>query len=318
MGKLRLRRRVKGTLIFLGLLAFLFAGITINNCYFQAQAADKPINQPKNETIKKPNLQAPAHETKELRKEREKRWKEGEARRKEHEKGGTAQPVNTTVPPPPPGQPNPTSPQQPPASSQPNNPKTVYLTFDDGPSVFSEGIIALLEQYHFKATFFMIDGNIRRYPDAVRLMVKMGEGVGLHSVSHNKAIFYASVNSVLGELNQNRQTLKEVSGVESFLMRTPYGSSPYMTDEYKQAVKANGYIMWDWNIDSKDWYFKDERYIGNVINQINSRSSHPGPLVILMHERKETLASLPKLMEYLRQQGYRCESINSSIPPVQF
>ncbi len=123
----------------------------------------------------------------------------------------------------------------------------------------------------------MIDGNIRRYPDSVKLMVQSGEGVGLHSVSHSKQLFYASVNSVLGELDQNRATLKEVSGVESFLMRTPYGSFPYMTDEYKKAVADHGYLMWDWNIDSKDWYYKDERYIQNVVDQIASRADQNGP-----------------------------------------
>lgn len=196
--------------------------------------------------------------------------------------------------------------------------RTVYLTFDDGPESFSKDIIALLEQHHFKATFFMIDGNIRRYPDSARLMVQSGEGVGLHSVSHNVHKFYASVNSVLGELSQNQATLKEITGVESFLIRTPYGSHPYMTDVYKQAVYAHGYQMWDWNIDSRDWFYKDGRYVNSVIEQINQKANYNGPLVILMHERKETLASLPKLLDYLSQQNFDCKAINSSIPPVHF
>ncbi|WP_462411058.1 polysaccharide deacetylase family protein [Neobacillus sp. Marseille-QA0830] len=210
----------------------------------------------------------------------------------------------------------PTPPQ--PASTPVENSKTIYLTFDDGPTAFSGDIIALLEQYQFKATFFMIDGNIRRYPDSVKLMVASGEGVGLHSVTHRKDTFYASAASVIGELNQNHNTLLEISGVDSPLARTPYGSSPYMTDEYKAAVKDNGYIMWDWNIDSKDWYYKDERYIQSVIDQINNMAGHNGPLVILMHEKRETLAHLPKLLDYLKSQGYQCKAIDRSVVPVQF
>ncbi|MDV2687715.1 polysaccharide deacetylase family protein, partial [Alkalihalophilus lindianensis] len=75
------------------------------------------------------------------------------------------------------------------------------------------------------------------YPEAVKLMVKSGETVGLHSVTHDQKKFYASVNSVLGELNQNRNTLKEISGIDSYFMRTPYGSVPKMTPEYRKAVK---------------------------------------------------------------------------------
>ncbi len=196
--------------------------------------------------------------------------------------------------------------------------KIVYLTFDDGPADISGDIIRLLERYHFKATFFMIDGNIRRYPEAVKLMVKSGETVGLHSVTHDQKKFYASVNSVLGELNQNRNTLKEISGIDSYFMRTPYGSVPKMTPEYRKAVKEAGYFMWDWNIDSKDWYYKDSRYVYSVIEQLNRMSHHQGPIVILLHERPATLAHLPKLLDYLRKQGYEGKAIDRSTPPYQF
>jgi len=199
-----------------------------------------------------------------------------------------------------------------------SNKKIIYLTFDDGPAAFSGDIIDLLEKHHDKATFFMIDGNIRRYPDSVKQMVQHHESVGLHSVSHDVKKFYASVNSVLGELTQNRNTLKEISGVDSHLARTPYGSHPYMTPEYRKAVKDNGYILWDWNIDSKDWYYKDDRYITNVIQQLNQLAHHHGPIVILLHERKETLAHLPKLLDYLSAHGYESRAIDSSVPAVQF
>jgi len=214
---------------------------------------------------------------------------------------------------------------QPAQSEQPNTPpanpvpqKTVYLTFDDGPSVFSGQIIALLEKYRYKATFFMIDGNIRRYPNAVKLMVQSGETVGLHSVSHNPKIFYASAASIIAELTQNRNTLKEISGVDSYIMRTPYGSVPYMTEEYRKAVHDKGYLMWDWNIDSRDWDYKDARYVNSVITQLNQLANHNGPIVILLHERRETLAHLPQLLDFLSKQGWMSKAIDSSMTPVQF
>lgn len=196
--------------------------------------------------------------------------------------------------------------------------KTVYLTFDDGPMAFSNEIIALLELHHFKATFFMIDGNIKKYPDAVKQMIQTGESVGLHGVTHNKTSFYASEDSVLGELNQTRTTLKDITGIDSFLMRTPYGSYPYMTNEYKKAVADHGYLMWDWNIDSRDWYYEDDRYVSNVIEQMVKKSTQDRPIVILLHEKRETLVYLPKLLDYLSIQNYECKAIDSSIPPIHF
>src|SRR5947199_4518600 len=128
----------------------------------------------------------------------------------------------------------------------------------------------------------MLNGNIRKYPDSARLMVKTGESVGLHGVTHSRKLFYATVDSVLGEINQDRNTVKEITGVDTLLIRTPFGSVPNLTPEEKKAVFDNGYLMWDWNIDSKDWYFRDGRFVDNVIDQLQRRAGKPGPIVILM------------------------------------
>jgi peptidoglycan/xylan/chitin deacetylase (PgdA/CDA1 family) len=232
----------------------------------------------------------------------------------------TAQQPNdvNTASPPPPSDINTGQPEQVNTVPAASDKKTVYLTFDDGPESFSGEIIQLLEQYHFKATFFMLDGNIRKHPDSARLMVQMGESVGLHGVSHSRKLFYASVDSVLGEMNQDRATLKEITGVDTVLIRTPFGSVPNLTPEEKKAVLDNGYMMWDWNIDSQDWYFKDGRFVDNVISQLQRRAGKPGPTVILMHEKRETLANLPRLLEYLSQQHYEGKAIDPTMEPFHF
>lgn len=328
----------KGTLIIIIAVGLLFAGVFVSN-YFRAKAAsNESINHQKNDQINQSLTKNPTPETI-LRNTTELKF-EKERIRKQHDKAmfwrnskekeiknvpektttTAAKPATTETrtPQPPTKESNAAQSEQ--KITQPENStkKTVYLTFDDGPSAFSSEIVGLLEKYQFKATFFMIDGNIRRYPDAVKLMVKSGETVGLHSVSHNQKVFYASVTSVLSELTQNRNTLKEISGIDSYIMRTPYGSYPNMTDEYKKAVKDNGFIMWDWNVDSKDWFYKDARYVNTVIEQVTRRANHEGPIVILLHDRKETLAHLPALLDYISKQGFACKAIDSSITPVQF
>jgi peptidoglycan/xylan/chitin deacetylase (PgdA/CDA1 family) len=339
MGNLK-SRWSKGTVIAIIAVGFLVAGIFVS-IYFQAKASG-------NETNKHPNKElnhvpvtktVPAdtivQNTKDLKLEKEqiqKQQKEAELRRNNQEREiskvpnkntndiAAAQPTtkDKTTPQPPTKESN-AAPSKlnntPPKKSEK---KTVYLTFDDGPAPFSGEIIKLLEEYQFKATFFMVDGNIRKYPEAVKLMAKSGDTVALHSVSHNQKKFYKSKKSVLSELTQNRKTLMEISGINSFIMRTPYGSAPNMTNEYKKAVKDNGYLMWDWNIDSKDWYYKDKRYVKSVIEQIKKKKDSDEPLVILLHEREETLAHLPKLLDYLKKHGYEGKPISNSTTPIQF
>ncbi|MCL6572930.1 MAG: polysaccharide deacetylase [Bacillus sp. (in: Bacteria)] len=330
----------KGTLIVISVIGFCFAGIVVSN-YFRANAAgNESQNYQKNESINRPIMNISAEtlirESNDLKLEKERIRKQrnndvflSNKQVQEINK----QPENISIdssevyPP----SKDTTSPQRPnqestPALSEqkdtepedPSSQKTVYLTFDDGPAPFSGEIITLLEKYQFKATFFLIDGNIRRYPDAVKLMVQSGETVGLHSVSHNTKQFYGSANSIIAELTQNRNTLKEIVGVDSFIMRTPYGSAPHMTPEYRKAVIENGYLMWDWNIDSRDWHYKDGRYVNSIIEQITKIGTNNGPFVILLHERKETLAHLPALLDYLSQQGFECKTIDSSMTPYQF
>ncbi|MFK9090086.1 polysaccharide deacetylase family protein [Bacillus salipaludis] len=324
----------RGPIIVIIAIGFLFAGVFVSN-YFQANAASEPSNHGKNESIKRalakgPTTESMVRNTKDLMLEKEwmhkqqdkaKSWRNQQDQVPETTTTETAAAQTATeetaTPQPPAKESNAAQPEQNNTQPQGNN-KTVYLTFDDGPAPFSGDIIAALEQYQFKATFFMIDGNIRRYPDSVKLMVQNGETVGLHSVSHNQKVFYASADSIISELTQNRNTLKEISGVDSYIMRTPYGSVPHMTPEYRQAVTDNGYLMWDWNIDSKDWYYKDARYVDSVIEQLNKLADHNGPIVILLHERQETLAHLPALLDYLSKQGYECKAIDSSMTPVQF
>ncbi|MEH7416493.1 polysaccharide deacetylase family protein [Neobacillus drentensis] len=339
MGNLK-RGWSKGTLVVLLAIGFLCTGVFLSH-HFQERTVNKPINHSKNETINRAKAKGPAPEeiskdTDDFRLEKERMHKQQEQaiawrNQQEQEKSNVNETTSTEPAAAIPAtnarasSEQPTKESKPAQSEQPNTPpanpvpqKTVYLTFDDGPSVYSAQIIALLEKYHYKATFFMIDGNIRRYPNAVKRMVQSGETVGLHSVSHNPKIFYASAASIIAELTQNRNTLKEISGVDSYIMRTPYGSVPYMTEEYRKAVHDQGYLMWDWNIDSRDWDYKDARYVNSVISQLNQLVNHKGPIVILLHERQQTLAHLPQLLDILSKQGWMSKAIDSSMTPVQF
>jgi peptidoglycan/xylan/chitin deacetylase (PgdA/CDA1 family) len=324
MGNLK-RGWSKGTLIFIVVIAFLFAGVFVTN-YFQAKASSGPANHPKvaiaAEAVKGPGTDT-ILKNKKLDKElQQKQNPNSMLWRNQNQNQNIVENTSTN---PATGQsdsqvPAPPATQQGQTAAQPANGtnKVVYLTFDDGPAPFSSDIIALLEKHHFKATFFMLDPNIRKYPNSAKLMVQYGEGVGLHGVTHDVHKFYASANSVIGEMTQDQKTLQEITGVQTFLIRTPYGSVPYMTPEYRKAVDDHGFLMWDWNIDSKDWYYKDGRYVTNVIQQLSKMTHHNGPIVILMHEQKQTLAHLPELLDYLTKQGYESRALDAAIPVYHF
>ncbi|WP_139378322.1 polysaccharide deacetylase family protein [Mesobacillus jeotgali] len=194
--------------------------------------------------------------------------------------------------------------------------KTVYLTFDDGPHKVSDRILAILNEYDAKATFFMLDGNMRNFPDSVKRMAEDGHSLGAHGVTHDKKKIYQSPQTVVAEMDQTLKTIKEITGIDSSLIRTPYGSVPHMKEPHKKAVSDKGYQLWDWNIDSKDWFYRDKRLVDNTIAQIAEKSKKEEPLVILLHEREETLVQLPELLQYLKEQNYSFRALDAEMTPI--
>ncbi|MGV3487522.1 MAG: polysaccharide deacetylase family protein [Tuberibacillus sp.] len=217
--------------------------------------------------------------------------------------------------------PKPQAPPAPPVVPTPQGPqgnKIVYLTIDDGPSEATATINQILNQYQMTATFFMLEPHMRQYSDAVKNLAKSGFGLGLHGVTHNKKLFYKSTSSVVAEMKTAQDTLQKLTGVKTNLMRVPYGSVPYMTPAYRAAEVQAGFIMWDWNIDSRDWDYKDARFVTSTIQQLQKLSGKKESAVILIHDLPTTAKYLPKLLDYLKSQKYELRKIDASISPMQF
>ncbi len=183
--------------------------------------------------------------------------------------------------------------------------KVVYLTFDDGPSVNTRKILDILNRKKVKGTFFLIEPNIKRYPLTAKRIVREGSYVGLHSVSHSVARLYkGSPTNVATEMEKTRLTLKKVTNVDSHLTRVPYGSKPYMTTSFRNALVKKKLKMWDWNIDSLDWKYSSSNPAKIVSNVKTGLKGKKGPVIILFHEKKGTIQKLPEIIDYLRKNGY--------------
>lgn len=184
----------------------------------------------------------------------------------------------------------------------------VYLTFDDGPASAMNSILETLQQYDSKATFFMIEPQMRRYPELVKEVVEAGHYPALHSVSHDKSKLYGpSPHNFINEMLQTQETLYKIAGHYSFLIRAPYGSKPYLTEVHMEALVDEGMKLWDWNVDPQDWKYeskKPEQIVENIKLQVEKIEKTDDPIVILLHVRHGTAEVLPKVIEYLQDKGY--------------
>lgn len=183
--------------------------------------------------------------------------------------------------------------------------KTVYLTFDDGPSAYTSQILDILNTYHVKGTFFMIGNNLLKtqYNEVVRRAVNEGNYVGVHSMTHSTEINYTQGKAV-EEMIQAREVLNGITGTNPILVRFPYGSKPGLNEQLRDQFAATGLRTWDWTIDSLDWdNSSTPQYILTNIQQQLHRNTE----IILMHETKQTVQMLPSIIEYVISQGYTPE-----------
>jgi peptidoglycan/xylan/chitin deacetylase (PgdA/CDA1 family) len=195
------------------------------------------------------------------------------------------------------------------AESKPNPNKVVYLTFDDGPNKYTPKILDILEKKKVHATFFMIEGHIKRNPKVVNRIIQEGHYPGLHSVSHNaRKLYRGSSKNVAIEMEKTRKTLLRVSKFNSKLTRVPYGSKPYMKKPLRDALAKKDFKMWDWDVDTLDWKYNRIRP-SKITSRVKSGiKGKKGPIVILFHDSKGTAQQLPIIIDYLKRKGYKMEA----------
>ncbi|MEI2397587.1 MULTISPECIES: polysaccharide deacetylase [Paenibacillus] len=214
-----------------------------------------------------------------------------------------------------------TVPAAPAPSAEPGKPgQTVYLTFDDGPSATTSQLLDILSKYEVQATFFMLGNNMNKYPSQVKRIVKEDYGLGLHGMTHRKEKFYASPAAALAEMSGDNAVLKKLTGATTTLIRPPYGSKPYFTKSFRDKVLGQGYHLWDWNVDSNDWRYKEDsdKIYNTVMEQVHTLKKSKTNPVILMHDQKATLKVLPRLLEALKKDGYTFQVITKDMEPVNF
>ncbi|WP_172412882.1 polysaccharide deacetylase family protein [Candidatus Endomicrobiellum trichonymphae] len=106
----------------------------------------------------------------------------------------------------------------------------VALTFDDSPSKSTEKKLEILgEKNNVKASFFMLGINVWKNPASAKAVVEAGHEIANHTYRHINFYTYKDKDKT-GKiekelLHSGNIIIKEVTGVEPFLVRFPYGYS---------------------------------------------------------------------------------------------
>lgn len=200
------------------------------------------------------------------------------------------------------------------------NPKTMYLTFDDGPSEENtSAILDILKEHNIKATFFVVGENVRRHPEVAQRIVEEGHTIGIHCNRHEYNEIYESVDSYLEDFQEAYDAVYEVTGVEVKLFRFPGGSiNAYNKDVYEDIIAEmteRGFIYFDWNGSLEDAVSKStpEQLVENAVESTLGRKK----VVMLAHDIVyNTTLCLEELIDSFPE--YRMEPLTEEVSPVQF
>lgn len=181
----------------------------------------------------------------------------------------------------------------------------VYLTFDDGPSTYTDDILDILAEYDVKATFFVCGKPDAKYTDVYKRIVSDGHTLGMHSYSHKYSEIYSSMDSYKADLDKLRIFLYETTGVWSKYYRFPGGSSNKVSKvpitELVDYLDSSEITFFDWNVSAGDdrvGATKDTIY-ANIVNNV-PRFKH---CIVLMHDaadKRSTVDALPEIIEAIQ------------------
>ena len=183
-----------------------------------------------------------------------------------------------------------------------NNPleteKKIALTFDDGPSIFTLEVLALLKKYNVKATFFCIGKNIETHPEILKQIIAEGHLVGNHSYSHSTFFDFYNAEKIREEIQKTDVLLEKFTLKKINFFRPPYGVT---TPSIRRALKKTGHKVIGWNIRSLDGGTKNQDLI---LNRIIKRVS-PGGIVLLHDTASHSVLVLEQFLQFLQQNNYK-------------
>lgn len=177
----------------------------------------------------------------------------------------------------------------------------LYLTFDDGPHpVITPYVLAELDKFNAKATFFCIGKNVVLYPHIYEDILNKGHSIGNHTHNH--------LNGWKRPCEEYIENVtKAAQYIDSKLFRPPYGR---ITNKEGKKLLQNNFqvIMWDVLSGDFDTKITPEKCLFNVISKAKQGS------IVVFHDSEKAFKNLqhalPETLEFFNKKGYEFKSID--------
>ncbi len=200
-------------------------------------------------------------------------------------------------------------------------PKTIYLTFDDGPCNNTKILLDILKQYDVKATFFVV-GN-RGMKELIKRAYEEGHSIGVHSYTHVYTEIYASEEAFLADFMATQEVIKVQTGQYATIFRFPGGShntaswdTPGIMTRLTKIMEDMGYRYFDWNVNSGDAVSDKNTSIFDYYCTIRSRLQPDDSFsIVLQHDLNgASVRALETFIPWALENGYTFLPLDMTSP----
>lgn len=177
--------------------------------------------------------------------------------------------------------------------------KVVAFTFDDGPSKYTEEILAILDEYKAKATFFEVGYMINSHNSVTIDAYNRGFEIGNHTYDHSNLTKF-NADTMLEKINSNNNLYHSITNDNMVLVRPPYG---YVNSLVKSTIAAP---LITWSVDSRDW---ESRNTDKIVTLVESTIQN-GDIILFHDLYPTTVEAIKILVPYLSENDYKIVSVS--------
>lgn len=179
--------------------------------------------------------------------------------------------------------------------------KCVALTFDDGPSIYTDKLLDILKENEVKATFFVLGRSAKIQRDTISRMVLEGHDIGNHSFDH-KDLKTLNSDEVESQIKETSDLVAAIGAYNIKLLRPPYGA---YSQELLSIIDMPLIL---WSIDPEDWKDRDKDLVLARMSE-----AKPGDIILAHDIYPSTVEAIPELITKLRARGIKFVSISDLV-----
>jgi polysaccharide deacetylase family sporulation protein PdaB len=169
----------------------------------------------------------------------------------------------------------------------------------------TDEILKILEDHNAKATFFIVGAWIDQYPKKLKSMFDSGHEIGNHTNKH-PIMTTISKEIMIREIAITDAKIMSITGQGTTVFRCPSGEYNNLVVE---TVESTNHKCIQWDVDSIDW---KEQGAAIEYKRIVEKTK-PGSILLFHNNAKYTPENLPKILDYLKAEGYEFVRISDLI-----